>query len=550
MLLAALSAAPSTLSFAQVIPPSELPGREQQRFQPPEAPRARPAGAMIKLPEAVEPVGAAATPLFITGFVVEGSTVYSSDDLKPLYAGFVGREDTVATIYEVARKITAKYGADGYVLSRAIVPPQPLNPKGAIVHLRVVEGYVDKVEWPEKLARYRDFITDYAAKIVAQRPANIHTIERYILLAGDLPGLKFSTTLRASKDNPAASTLVVQVQEKPIDAQAQIDNRGTKARGPLEFLGSLTANNLLGLHEAFSLSYAGAIPLKTLQYVSGGYRQVLTSEGLAVFADANHSWGRPGTAPLEALQYGALSTNFDAGLSYPIIRQREANLTISGLAFAEDDEADTLGAPFNRDRLRGIRVKLDGDIADSWQGINQANVTLSQGFLGLGSTDNGNPLASRLVGRVDFTKLEASLSRTQPLFDRFSAYGSLYGQYGFTPLLTPEQCGYGGRYFGRAYDPSELIGDSCFEALGELRYDLPRPLAQLTQAQLYGFVDYGDLFTRAASAGTAAHVEAASAGGGLRVGVFDKLNADLQAARAIEGQRDDWRFFFTVAAHY
>jgi hemolysin activation/secretion protein len=466
MLLAALSAALPTLSFAQVIPPSELPGREQQRFQPPEAPRARPTGAMIKLPEAVEPAGAAATPLFITGFVIEGSTVYSSDDLKPLYTEFVGHQDTVATIYEVARKITAKYGADGYVLSRAIVPPQPLNPKGATVHLRVIEGYVDKVEWPEKLARYRDFFTDYAAKIVAQRPANIHTIERYMLLAGDLPGLKFSTTLRASKDNVAASTLAVQVQEKPIDAQGQVDNRGTKARGPLEFLGSLTANNLLGLHEAFSLSYAGAIPLRTLQYVSGGYRQVLTSEGLAVFADANHSWGRPGTAPLEALQYGALSTNFDTGLSYPIIRQREANLTISGLAFAEDDDADTLGAPFNRDRLRGVRVKLDGDIADSWRGINQANLTLSQGFLGLGSTDNGNPLASRLVGRVDFTKLEASLSRTQPLFDRFSAYGSLYGQYGLTPLLTPEQCGYGGRYFGRAYDPSEIIGDSCFEALG------------------------------------------------------------------------------------
>ena len=505
---------------------------------------------MIKLPEAVEPAGAAATPLFITDFVVEGSTIYSTDDLKPLYAEFVGREDTVATIYEVARKITAKYGADGYVLSRAIVPPQPLNPKGAIVHLRVVEGYVDKIEWPEKLARYRDFFTGYAAKIVAQRPANIHTIERYILLAGDLPGLKFSTTLRASKDNAAASTLVVQVEEKPIDAQTQSDNRGTKARGPLEFLGSLTANNLLGLHEAFSLSYAGAIPLRTLQYVSGGYRQVLTSEGLALFLDANHSWGRPGTAPLEALQYATASTNFDAGLSYPIIRQREANLTISSLAFAENDDADTLGEPFNRDRLRGVRLKLDGDIADAWQGINQANLTLSQGIDGLGSTSNGNLLASRLVGRVDFTKLEATLSRTQPLFDRFSAYGSLYGQYAFTPLLTPEQCGYGGQYFGRAFDPSEIIGDSCFEALGELRYDLPRPFAQLTKAQLYGFVDYGDLFTRDASAGTVANVEAASVGGGLRVGVFDKLNADLQAAKGVEGPRDDWRFFFTVAAHY
>jgi hemolysin activation/secretion protein len=83
-----------------------------------------------------------------------------------------------------------------------------------------------------------------------------------------------------------------------------------------------------------------------------------------------------------------------------------------------------------------------------------------------------------------------------------------------------------------------------------LRYDLPRVLAQLTQAQLYGFVDYGDLFTREASPGTAANVQAASAGGGLRVGALDKLNADLQAAKGVEGPRDDWRFFFTVAAHY
>jgi hemolysin activation/secretion protein len=245
-----------------------------------------------------------------------------------------------------------------------------------------------------------------------------------------------------------------------------------------------------------------------------------------------------------------LSTNFDGGLSYPIIRQREENLTISGLLFAEDDDADTLGAPFNRDRLRGVRVKLDGDIADSWRGINQVDLTLSQGIDGLGSTDNGNPLASRLVGRVDFTKLEATLSRTQPLFDRFSAFGSLYGQYAFTPLLIPEQCGYGGRYFGRAYDPSELLGDSCFEALGELRYDLPSVLAQLTQAQLYTFADYGDLFTREASPGTAAKIAAASVGGGLRVGAFDKLSVDLQAAKGVEGPRDDWRFFFTVAAHY
>jgi len=41
-----------------------------------------------------------------------------------------------------------------------------------------------------------------------------------------------------------------------------------------------------------------------------------------------------------------------------------------------------------------------------------------------------------------------------------------------------------------------MIGDSCFEALGELRYDLPRLFAQLTQAQLYGHLAAAGLSRR------------------------------------------------------
>ena len=66
--------------------------------------------------------------------------------------------------------------------------------------------------------RYRDFFTDYARKITADRPTNIRTLERYLLLANDLPGLKFTTTLKASPTSPGASTLIVEVIEKPIDA--------------------------------------------------------------------------------------------------------------------------------------------------------------------------------------------------------------------------------------------------------------------------------------------------------------------------------------------
>lgn len=545
-----LAALLTKVAIAQVIPPGELPGRERQRFAQPPTPQAKPGGPVVTLPSTVAPKGAEKLFLRVRGVKITGSTVYAPAELKPLYADLIGHRVSLASLYALAQKITAKYGNDGYVLSRAIVPPQQLDPSGAFVHIDVIEGYIDKVEWPKDLSRYRDFFLDYTARITSQRPINIRTIERYLLLADDLPGLKFSTNLRPSKHARGAATLVVTVVEKRLDAIARIDNRGTPARGPFEYFGSATANNLLGRHEAWTFTYAGVVPLDELNYAALGYRQVLTSEGLTFFADGSDAWGVPGTVALEQLLYRTLGPYGEAGFSYPVIRSRETNLTLSGLFYGSDNESDVLGAPFNDDRLRGFRGKVDTDFADSLQGVNQINVTVSQGVEGLGSTENGNPLASRLAGRVDFEKIEVTASRTQPLFGHFSAFASTYAQYAGTPLLVPEQCGFGGRYFGRAFDPSELLGDSCVEGVGELRYDVAPQLLKLVRtAQFYTFTDFGELYTRDASMGTPAVQNAASAGGGIRISWFDYLDADLSIAKAIQGPRSDERFFFVLTAH-
>lgn len=540
----------ATTARAQVIPPSEQPGRERERFTQPPAPLAQPGGEGISLPSTTAPPGAENISLLISGIQIVGSTVYSPDQLAVLYQDMIGHEWSLKSIYELAQRITTKYGNDGYVLTRAIVPPQQLNPHGAVVRIEIVEGYIDKVEWPPQLSRYRDFFTSYAAKITAQRPINIRTIERYMLLAGDLPGLKFSNTLRPSGGQTGAATLVVEVIEKPVDANAHVDNRGTQARGPFEYYGSATANNLFKWHEAFTFSYAGVVPLQELNYAAANYKQVLTSEGLAAFVDFSDAWGKPGTVQLEDLQYRTLGPYLDAGLSYPFIRTRETNLKFSGLFFASNNESDVLGAKFNDDKLRGFRGRADADFADALLGVTQIYAVVSQGIQGLGSTDNGNPLASRAAGRVDFTKFEAFAGRVQPLFANFSAYGAIYGQYAATPLLVPEQCGFGGRFFGRAFDPSQILGNSCAEASGELRFDWPGLPPQISQAELYAFTDWGHLTTLDAAVGTPADVDAASAGAGVRLGLFNHFDTDLTVAKAIEGPRDDWRFFFIASARY
>src|SRR5581483_2345710 len=252
------------------------------------------------------------------------------------------RRVTLQAVYDLAQKITAKYGADGYVLSRAIVPPQELKPGGATVRIQIVEGYVDKVEWPKALGKYVDFFSDYARKIIADRPTNIRTIERYLLLAGDLPGLKFKNSLKPSATRQGAATLIVEVEEKPLDAQARIDNRGTRGQGPLEYLGSVSVNNALRIHDAFTATYAGAFDTRELQYFAGLYRQVLTSEGLTFFADVSYGFGHPGTPELLLIDYATRSGFGEAGLTYPVIRARERNFTLGGLFFVSDNRSFAL----------------------------------------------------------------------------------------------------------------------------------------------------------------------------------------------------------------
>jgi len=489
---------------------------------------------------------------------ITGMTVYTQEQLAPLYADMVGHEVTLQAIYDLAQKITTKYGNDGYVISRAIVPPQQLNPGGATVHIQVIEGYVDKVEWPRELDKFRDFFSYYTARITAERPSNIHTIERYLLLAGDLPGLKFKNSLKPSAANQGAATLIVEVTESPFDWAARVDNRGPPGQGPLEFLASVTINNLLRVHDAFTFTYAGPFKPEELKYVYGQYSQVLNAEGLLFFVDASDGWGRPQLSPdfqAVAPNYRTKSVVFETGLTFPWIRTRERNLSTTLLWFASNNDAFTPAvpdfAPSSDDRLRGFRFKVNGDWADPANGINQVNLIFSKGLQGVGSTANGQALASRLNGRVDFSKAEATVTRVQQLPANFSFLLSGYGQYAGTPLLNPELCGYGGRVFGRAYDPSALVADECLEALGELRFDVPAMAMvpkQITQTQLYGSADLGWLHNLAPDVGTLRNMRAASAGGGLRIGWLNMFTADLSAEKAVEGPRNDWRFFFVLSA--
>ncbi len=345
-----------------------------------------------------------------------------------------------------------------------------------------------------------------------------------------------------------------------IDAMARIDNRGTPARGPWQYLGQATFNNIAGSHEAFTATYAGTFQLEELQYIQAAYRQVLSSEGLTFFANASYGIGTPGTALLRSLDYRTRSAVVEAGLTYPVIRTRELNLLLTGLGFATDDQSYA-ARPAVHPRPAARRAPQGGrrlgrqlarhqpgqcDLQPGHQGVWLERQRRSPGRCRRRALPALRPMRGRSTSPRS-RRRSAGCSRCGRASRRSSRPTA---NIAFTPLLVSEQCSYGGRFFGRAFDPSQLLGDSCWAALGELRYDFATPWKQLTRLQAYAFADHGETYNINPAAGTPLSQHGSSVGAGVRAAWEDTYTADLSVAKAIEGPRDDWRAFIILGAKY
>ena len=136
------------------------------------------------------------------------------------------------------------------------------------------------------LSKYRDFFSYYAAKITAERPINVKTLERYLLLAGDLPGPEVQEQPEGLGDQTGrrdAGGRGGGEAGRLFRPRRQSRHQGTRPDSSISTASDL--NNLGRMHESWTISYAGTFQFTELQYWMLSYRQVLTSEGLTLFVN-------------------------------------------------------------------------------------------------------------------------------------------------------------------------------------------------------------------------------------------------------------------------
>ena len=473
---------------AQQLPSTVEPGVIQKRLERPPEPKAAPPIDIPDLGESTPPPGAADVRFELTDVLVFDSTVYTEDELRPLWEGLLGREITLTQFYEVAAAITIKYRNDGYVLSRALVPPQEII--DGVAEIEVIEGYVDNVVIEGDPTGPTAQIEDKVQAILDSQPLHADVLERSLLLMNDLPSVIAQSILRPSLTSPGASELVIVLEESRFSAAASFDNRGSRFLGPYQAGASGRVENILGLYESTELEFVGTAEVSELQFVALTHIQPLTSDGTTLTLIGSLTSTEPGST-LEAFDVEGESQAVSVTIAHPFIRTRRQNLSVVGGFNYQNSKTDLLGETTSEDRIRALFLGGTYDFIDEYRGITLIGGELRQGLNILDATESGSARLSRDGGKSDFTKILGSVRRKQTLAPSWSLSVAVTGQYAFSQLLASEECGLGGESYGSAYDSFEISGDHCLAGRAELQFGEAADFEYLDSYELYGFYDLG-----------------------------------------------------------
>jgi len=466
----------------------------------------------------------------LTGVTVTGSTVFSGDELAPLYESYMAMDVSRADLATIADAATALYQDHGYTLSRAYIPPQSII--AGVIELRIVEGYVQEIQVRGEAGGVD--VTPYTQRILAEQPLSQSTFERNLLLMHDLGGLKVTDIALAEEvEGSGAYTLGLTITYDAWEGSLYTDNRGTDAVGPVQLGLSTSANSLFGTGEVLTAS-AYTAPRDPEELLFGQLRmhQPIGSDGFAISLSGSYSRTEP-SGVLSSVGRQGTSVFGSIQAQYPLIRMRNETLWLRGSFDVRNVSDETDFGIISDDRLRVARAKIEYIRTDEWNGTNFISVGVAQGMDILGASGAGHRFASRSDGEVQFTKITADYYRWQRLWgDELALAFRVSGQKSSAALLSSEEMGLGGARFGRGYEYSELTGDDGAAASIELQYtpELRIPLAD--KITVFGFYDIGAVWNRNASAETR-RMSLASAGGGVRFRLLEQLNATVEVGKPL-----------------
>ncbi len=487
--------------------------------------------------------------------VLEGNHVYTNQQLEAIYKDKIDTEISVAELQNIVQDITNYYRNNGYVLSRAILPPQHVE--NGIVRVKIIEGYINNVNVIGVPKGAREMIQDYGKQIIKSRPLKLSVMEYYLRLANEIPGVEVKAVLEPSKDQVGASDLNLSAEAKTLTGSFSYDNYGTRYIGPNQDTLNASLNSIFISGDATRLIYATTTRPTNLKFYDISYESYVNSYGTTVTLGKNNSLTEPGL-DLAIIDINGSSSTYYLSLQHPLLRTRTKNLTLDAGFNYLDSQVLSFSSLIYNDHIRSLKFGGNYDFADSYGGTNSIALHAEQGFNILGASNNPNSTTTSRFGATGvYTRFMGQAARLQHIYSKLSAFLLANGQYSFNPLLSAEQVGYGGSQLGRGYDPAEIIGDRGVGGSIELRLDFAPEWHYLQTIEPYVFYDAGEIWNIKNVVGIKQKQSLTSTGLGTRFTLGPYIFGNLMlaqpltksvAAEEVVGRGRNLRGFFSLVA--
>jgi hemolysin activation/secretion protein len=484
---------------------------------------------------------------------IEGGFAELADTQRELVTPLIGRRISVADVFDLATSLQQAYVRAGYPLVRVVVPPQQLD-KRARVKLRVVDGFIERIDAGSIAEPVRPHVLAMVASLIHQPHLTQGEIERRLLLAGETPGLILNAVFTAGKEI-GGSVLVLTGRYRPVSASLYVDNAMPAVFGTVQGVATMAENGLAGLGEQLLVQTAGYpnrdfdTALPTRRYLRSVLTLPLGVDGWRLELAATDGRTTPHVPTPSAATFGFFE-QAHVNVLYELLKRRDAEFTLNAMYEATDERIDTLAltppVPLNLDRTRVVRGGFEGvwrERTSATTVIYGAQISRGLDALGARTIADASPLLplSRDGADAVFTKAVGHVEVDQSLPYDFMLAAIAYGQTSFgRPLLTSEQFDITGAKMLSGFTAGELPGDTAWATRAELSHPFGIPVPDSKAALVltpYLFAATGERTLAKPSVLEFGSVHASDIGAGVRLNLAGLPNEWPDAYAFVEWSR-------------
>jgi len=494
----------------------------------------------------------------IKNIVVTGATILTEKEIRDIVTPFENKELPLTEMQKVADLITDAYRTQGYITSRAYIPPQKIE--NSKFEIKVIEGKMGDVDvkgnryykaslFKKKISLKQGDYFNYTQLAKSLRKINSQPdrVARAVLVPGKEPG---------------ATDVVLEVKDNlPIHAAFTYDDYGSRYILKNRYQFSASNNNLLGLEDIFQFMYTfsegGAYSL-----IGGNYIIPITQK-LKVGASA--LWSK--LHLLDSYKPNDVKGNselFSLFATQSILDEEKYSVNLNAGLDVKNIYNYQQGTKTSYDKMRVAKMSIDTDLSDRY-GRSIFTNGIEAGIPGfMGGLKAKDSHASSVGSGGAFVKYVMNLYRLQPMPFASNLLFKNQLQTSNRPLTSTEQFQIGGIINNRGYPPAEHVGDMGFSSSTEWSfpvYGVPKnltvPFTKISwydTTKLVAFYDYGNTyFLRNPGNIRKKFTSLSDLGWGVRVNLSKYFSFKLDVAYPIGPKPSDGktqRVWLAVTANY